>query len=249
MLPIIGITPAYDSENGRLFLRPPYLEAVLDAGGLPVILPLAAGETHIRLLLGMLHGLVLSGGGDLDPAFFHEPPNPRLGEVQPLRDLLELKLTRLALEENLPLLGICRGIQVMNVAAGGSLIQDLPSQRPGGIRHRQTKDRNLTTHRVEVKERSHLGKIVKPFLSEAQNKGMVIEVNSLHHQAVKDLGAGFSASAWSRDGIIEAIEALDRDFAVGVQWHPEDLYKSEKTSRALFTALIEAAGRRMAGRG
>lgn len=245
MRPVIGITPAYDLRNQRLFLRMPYLQAVSSTGGLPVILPLLAGEEVMEQMLGVIHGLILSGGGDLDPAHFGEAPHPQLGEVMALRDRMELRLVHLALQKDLPVLGICRGIQVLNVAGGGTLFQDLPTQRPGGLNHCQSEPREQTTHLVRVKEDSRLGAIIKSALPEIPTDDMIIKVNSLHHQAVKEVAPGFNVSACSPDGIIEAIEAGERLLIIGVQWHPEDLFRTQKAAAALFAALVAAARQRM----
>lgn len=245
MRPVIGITPAFETISSRLFLRSNYLEAVVRAGGLPVILPLTSAEADVEELVILLHGLVLTGGGDVDPAHFGEQPHPGLKEVQPLRDWQEMKLARLALGADIPLLGICRGIQIMNVALGGSLYQDLPDQRPGGIEHFQMEPRTQTTHNVKVEGNSRLKRIVKTQPSESLNHGAGFMVNSLHHQAVKELAGGFIVSAWAPDGVIEGIEAPGHLFYVGVQWHPEDLYDIDETSRALFSALVDASRHKM----
>lgn len=245
MRPIIGISPAYDSNQRRLFLRPPYLEAVARAGGWPLILPLTAAEIDLEGLVSQMHGLLLTGGGDIDPSYFKEDIHPGLREVQPLRDLLELKLVPLALREGIPLLGICRGIQVMNVAMEGSLYQDLPSQRQGPIEHDQPEPRDQPTHLVTVWGQSRLAAAVSPDWSGTLERDIEIKVNSLHHQAVKGLAECFIASAWSPDGLIEGIEAKDHPFALGVQWHPEDLAEKEKAAEALFSALVEASRHRM----
>ncbi|NPV92578.1 MAG: gamma-glutamyl-gamma-aminobutyrate hydrolase family protein [Firmicutes bacterium] len=240
MRPIIGITPAYDTNQQRLFLRPPYLEAVARAGGLPLILPLTEAEVGLEELIPRLHGLLLTGGGDIDPGYFGEEVHPRLREVQPLRDSLEMKLVPLALREGIPLLGICRGIQVMNAAMGGSLYQDLPSQRPGLIQHDQWEPRERPTHLVTIRGGSRLAAAVSPGCSGTRERDIEIRVNSIHHQAVKETAGCFIASAWSPDGLIEGIEAEGHPFALGVQWHPEDL-----AAGALFSALVETSRRRV----
>lgn len=225
MKPVIGITASIVEDCGQLCLRQEYLHAVVKAGGIPVVL---APRWEIDLLeayKGICQGFMLSGGGDLDPSYWGELPSPALANISPIRDCFELGLAQMALAAKKPILGICRGIQVMNVAAGGSLYQDLQT----GMSHQQNAPRSHTFHDIVIEKGSRLGAIIPP--------GQ-IRVNSFHHQAVKRVAEGFAVSALSPDGVIEAIEALE-GFAVGVQWHPEDLRDSG--SAALFGALVESA--------
>lgn len=223
--PVIGITCSIAEECGQLMLRQEYLNAVAAAGGIPVAL---APRLEIHLVAGCLEicqGFLLSGGGDLDPSYWGELPSPALGSISPVRDYFEIALTRMALTAEKPLLGICRGIQVLNVAAGGSLYQDLQT----GMSHQQNAPRSHTFHDIVIEKESRLGAIVQ---------ASRIRVNSFHHQAVQRVAGGFIITALSPDGTIEAIEA-ERGFALGVQWHPEDL--KDPGSAALFSALIESA--------
>ena len=180
--------------------------------------------------VGMVDGILLSGGGDIDPLLFGEEPLRQNGEISPLRDSFELTLCRAALESGLPLFGICRGMQVMNIAAGGTIYQDIPAQTGSTLKHSQQAPRPHGTHSVLPLENSLLAALW------GKNR---VAVNSFHHQAVAQLGEGFSAAAHSPDGIIEAVEREDAPFVLGVQWHPEYLDRH----RGIFNALATAGER------
>ena len=180
-------------------------------------------------------GMLLAGGDDIDPAYYDEKTLPECGLITPIRDTWEMPLCREALHRHLPLLGICRGLQVLNVALGGSLVQDLPSQRPDSpICHQQTQPPEVATHPVRVDAQSRLAHIIG-----AES----LMTNSHHHQAVKQLASGLTATAWAQDGIIEGAEKIDEPFCVAVQWHPERLWSQPDglPHRALFAALVDAA--------
>lgn len=227
--PIIGITPNFSDGTGLYTLSRDYAAAIQAAGGQPVLLlPDAGGD----VLPDFLDGVLFSGGGDIDPLLFGEEPLPQCGEISPLRDRFELPLCRLALDAGMPVLGICRGMQVMNIAAGGNLYQDIAAQAGPALKHSQNAPRPHATHSIVPEEGS--------LLAALWGKGR-IAVNSFHHQAVAELGKGFFAAAHSPDGIVEAIERQDGFFALGVQWHPEAM-KNEEQSR-LFSAFVRAAGR------
>lgn len=212
-----------------------YLNAVERGGGLPVVLtPLHADS--IEPMLDRLSGLCISGGPDLDPATYGEKPHPKLGPIEPEIDVFELTLLKAADRRNMPILAICRGIQVLNVSRGGTLHQHLPDLGRR-VHHRQRKPGGQTTHRVEIAAGS---------LAAATLDGTEVAVNSFHHQAVKDLGRGLRATAWAPDGVVEAIEAPRRDWVLGVQWHAEALSEHEPHSR-LFSEFIRAAQRYGAG--
>lgn len=240
--PLIGITcnikpkgaPEYGTKEEVHLLKEPYVSAVLKAGGHPLLIPAQDDVEAIPFLLDLFHGLVISGGGeDVHPSFYGEEPHPHLGETNPKRNAFELALVREALERDLPLLGICGGHQVLNVAAGGSLIQDIPSQLKGSLCHRPTDDsRDYEYHAVLFEGSSHLADIA--------GAGRA-RVNSSHHQCVKTLAAGFKAAALAEDGVIEAIEGEGYRFVLGVQWHPEVLYGKEPVSTRLIEAFLRAA--------
>jgi putative glutamine amidotransferase len=237
--PLIGITTSLtvDTAPERAYVNIAYIRAVQQAGGLPLLLPPHLAPDVQVALWQRLDGLVLTGGGDIDPARFGQPRHPRTDEVAPPRDELELGLTRRALDEDVPLFAICRGIQVLNVALGGTLIQDLPSERPGAVVHSQREPRAEPTHAVKVMgEGTRLGQILG---------SLELNVNSMHHQAIDRLGAGLREVAWAPDGVIEGVEMPGDDrFVLGVQWHPEELVGHDQAARNLFAAIVDAARRR-----
>jgi len=212
-----------------------YAAAVEAAGGIPVILPVLAPEKAPEVL-EHLQGLLLSGGVDLDPSHYGEDPLPGLGKVTPERDAFELALARRALAAGVPVLGICRGVQVLNVAAGGTLFQDLGSQLEKVLKHRQEAPRWHESHAVRLDPSSRMAAILG--VTEAR-------VNSFHHQAVRVVAPGLRAVAWAPDGVIEAVESVDGGFALGVQWHPEEMWDRYPLHLKPFSALVEAARARL----
>jgi putative glutamine amidotransferase len=208
-----------------------YMRAVERAGGLPVALPPLRDE-NVGPLLEQLSGLLLTGGPDIDPACYGAEPHSELGPIDHDVDVFEIELCRQADRRGLPILGICRGAQVLNVARNGSLIQHLPDTG-GPIEHRQSEPGDRTTHEVQVAPDSSLAQTTG---------GGPVNVNSFHHQAIERLGAGLRPVAWARDGVIEAIEDPDDDshLVLGVQWHAETLTE-EAEQLALFERLVQAA--------
>ncbi|MFI5006400.1 MAG: gamma-glutamyl-gamma-aminobutyrate hydrolase family protein [Solirubrobacterales bacterium] len=233
MRPTIGVTVGYDDRRADFFvLRRDYIRSVEQAGGLPIIL--APGRPDDASdLLDRIHGLVLSGGSDVDPALYGEAPHPKLGKVFRERDDFELALVREALARDMPLLAICRGHQVLNVALGGTLIQDIPSEVTGGLEHDPRRERWERAHPVEIHEGTRLRDILK--------RGAV-SVNSFHHQAIERLGDGLVVSARSCDDqLIEGVELAGRRFVLGVQWHPEAFWNREDGFQDLFEALVSTS--------
>jgi putative glutamine amidotransferase len=233
--PLVGVTTSITVGQSpeRAYVNSAYLEAVQQAGGVPVLLPPQLSKASLERLVRGLDAVLLTGGGDMDPASFGETPHPTLYDVAPSRDALETSVTHMALEKNTPLLAICRGIQVLNVALGGTLYQDVGTEPGTAIQHSQKEARDQATHKVTVAPGSRLAKVLGTD---------DVEVNSFHHQVIKALGRGLKPVAWAPDKLVEGVE-LDDDsrFVVGVQWHPEHLVGGSESARRLFASLIAAA--------
>ena len=215
--------------------RQTYVDAVVRAGGVPLLIPLVADEEVLRALYDRIDGLLLAGGRDVAPSFYGENEHEHLGEVDELRDEVELPLTRWAAEDGKPILGICRGIQVMNVALGGTLYQDINSQIENASNHSISyakEDWTYFAHDLRVDPDSKL----------AQMLGVTaFATNSLHHQSVKDIAPGLRAVAWSPDGVIEGLEGTNGHFIVGVQCHPEALQAQADTRwQGMFRSFVES---------
>ena len=211
-------------------LKQEYLDAVVGAGAIPVVISPDATPAA-DLVAARLDGLMLVGGADVDPANYGETPLNDSVSPAPARDALELALLQSALDRSLPVLAICRGQQVLNVARGGTLWQDLPTQQPDGLRHSQAGEPHTIGHEVRTAAGSLLHRIVG-----SERLG----INSFHHQAVRSLGDGLQPTAWSTDGLVEALEDPSKPFVLGVQWHPEEML-ADPPHRALFDAFVQAA--------
>lgn len=236
--PLIGVTTSVTvgKDPERAYVNSAYLAAIQTAGGLPLPIPPQLDARARDEILARCDGYLLTGGGDLDPATFNEPPHPTLFEVAPARDRLEIALVGFALKTRKPLLAVCRGIQVLNVALGGSLFQDVASDPGTDIQHQQGKPRDEPTHPVKVVAGSRLAQVLGT---------TDLLVNSMHHQAVKAVGRGVVPVAFAPDTLIEGIELEDYDrFVLGVQWHPEELTERDPSARRLFSALVDAAATR-----
>ena len=236
--PLIGISTgkrqASDSPLPFLGAAVTYSEAVSIAGGTPVLIPYTPAEQPLHALFERLDGIILSGGGDIDPAVYHAEPHPQTGGIDPGRDRAEFLLARWAVDEDKPLLAICRGIQVLNVALGGTLIQDIPSEALDALEHAQKPpDFARIMHTVSVTRGTALFRALNATDEE-------LPVNSLHHQAVGQAAAPLCVAARAPDGIIEGVEIPERRFVIGVQWHPEALFKMHTPMRHLFQALVQA---------
>ncbi len=241
-MPVIGIVSRSDHsatwQGYEIYGQgAAYVRSVALAGGAPLIIPLDLEERAWRSLYDRLDGLLFPGGADVDPAYYGEEPHSRLGKVDGPLDQAELVLARWALADGVPTLGICRGIQLINVAAGGTLYQDLPTQYPNALPHACSAPdypREYRAHEVQVEPDSHI----------AAAMGTVrCKTNSRHHQAVKDLALGFRITARAPDGVIEGIEHTETPFVVGVQWHPENLATMDPQMLGLFAAFVEASRR------
>jgi putative glutamine amidotransferase len=238
MKPIIGIPCAMQEPQDELGIGASavpqsYLNALEAVGAVPLPIPITGQESTLRTLYQHLHGLLLAGGVDLDPAHFSESPHPKLGKVDEQRDWVELTLTRWALADGLSLLGICRGIQTLNVVCGGTLWQDISAQVPAAIQHTFYPGHpyNLLAHSVQVESGSRLASALG---------ATEVKVNSLHHQAVKDVGTGLHVTGRAPDGLIEGLEGDGKAWVVAVQWHPEWLLDDEPHMKQLFAAFASA---------
>jgi putative glutamine amidotransferase len=213
-----------------------YYEAVASAGGAPVLIPLLEDIDALRATYDACAGILIPGGVDMDPATYGEPPHEKLGRIDPDRDRVELQLTRWCIEDRKPLLGLCRGLQVINVATGGTLFQDIEAQLAGAIRHDYFPtfgfERAHLSHDVAVLPSSRLRSLVD--LDQ-------LPVNSMHHQGVKRLGAGLVACAHAADGLVEGVESANGHWMVGVQWHPEVFEANDPHTRDLFRGFVDAA--------
>ncbi|MGH9847990.1 MAG: gamma-glutamyl-gamma-aminobutyrate hydrolase family protein [Blastocatellia bacterium] len=234
--PLIGVTMRlYEPENS-FYLRRFYAEAVEAAGGAPVYIPLIPNREYLAALIGRLDGLMLSGSNsDVDPAFYGEEPHPKLGSVTPERDETDLALLEMAEERAMPVLAICFGLQSLNVARGGSLIQDIESQVENPIKHEQGAPANRPSHNIEIEAESLLARLAG---------GVTVRVNSSHHQAIKRVGRNLKVIARAADGVIEAVTDTRADrFVLGVQWHPEVGWQRDNISQAIFKRFIEESNR------
>jgi len=232
---VTGVIRDWDGQP-RAGVNANYVRAVLAAGGLPIIFVPDLSRDETVELFGDCDGLLLTGGEDVDPARYGAAPHPKLGTIDTRRDENELALITEARARDLPILGICRGIQVLNVAFGGTLIQDLPTQRPGAIDHDPPTGRDVRSHRISVTEHSRLAEI----LGEVE-----FDANSFHHQAIDRIGEGLTVTAVAPDGVVEGVESTDaHEWIAAVQWHPEELvHQPDAAELRLFAALITAARR------
>ena len=244
MAPVIGVTATLREDTHAADTRPlgvfvradlDYVNGVAQAGGVPVVLPPVAPEAAETMIRG-IDGLLLSGGSDLHPSYYGKKAHPKLGPTIPERDAFEMRLLELALSRGLPVFGICRGLQLINVSLGGTLYQDLPSQFGEELDHRQDTPKWSPKHEITFDGSSVTGDI---------SGCRELQVNSYHHQAIKELAPGLAVCACSADGVVEAIEG--RDFSerwlVGVQWHAEAMRASDPAHRNLFAAHVAAAER------
>ena len=235
--PLIGITTrnGEDSDGHPLTaLQHSYINAITKAGGVPVLLPSILGEEDLLDLYARVAGILFSGGGDISLKYFDGADHPRICEVDEARDITEISLMRAATKDGKPVLGICRGAQVMNIALGGTLYTHIYDQLPGALDHAYPGDlRRTLVHSVKVDQSSRSAEIFGETL---------LNVNSLHHQGLKDIAPGLRASGYSPDGLVEVVEMPDHPYAVSVQWHPEWLTDQVPMQR-LFKSFVDAAGK------
>ena len=227
-LPIIGVTPLWDAERKSVWMLPDYLEGIKAGGGIPVVLPIEMSEEDANRIVETCDGFLFTGGQDVSPELYGTMDATGTIIPSPERDRLETLLLKKALQADKAVLGICRGLQFINVFFGGTLWQDLPSQHPSDIVHRQGKPYGVPTHKVILKGdlKTQLGKDI-------------LEVNTLHHQAVKDLAGDLIPMAISPDGLIEAARMPGKRFVWAVQWHPEYMFKTDADSLSLFSHFVK----------
>jgi len=237
--PLIGCTTYHKtvSQSPRIEvygLMPAYVEAIRQAGGIPLLIPLGAGEDELQAIFTQIDGILLPGGGDINPHAYHGGTHHSLRDINPQRDQVEIFLAQHAVRHGKPLLAICRGHQIMNVALGGTLWQDIATLMPKAIQHDNylTSPRSFLAHSVQISPQTTLSR----WLNTTE-----IPVNSLHHQGVRDLAPELTTTAVAPDGLIEGVEVNGHPFAVGVQWHPENLIHDNPTMLGLFTGLVTTA--------
>ena len=237
MKPLIGITTTQSKTvygQPTVMLMQSYINAVIQAGGVPVLIPSMIAEDGWDVAYTRLDGILFSGGGDIGAEYSPGDPHPRIDEVEPARDSIELTMIRAAASDDKPFLGICRGCQVVNVALGGNLYTHLLDQLPNALDHSYPGNMRTTlVHEVKIEEGTHFAQI----LGEP-----IIKVNSLHHQGLKDIAPSLRVAGHAPDGLVEAIELPQHPFGLAVQWHPEWLTDQEPT-RNLFRKFVEAAGK------
>ena len=232
--PVICITPSHNTGTDDLSLRPTYVRAVSSAGGLPVVMTLEAESEDLDQLVSLCDGFLFSGGPDPHPFLFGEETQLHCGNVSVTRDRLELALLKKAMAARKPILGICRGIQLINVALGGDIYQDISSQTSSRfpIAHQQPFAYTVPSHHAKVTKDSLLSAVI--------GGQQELEVNSMHHQACRQAAPCLTASAYAPDGLIEALEMPDYPYLLGVQWHPEYLWQTDKGAANIFKSFIEA---------
>ena len=229
MKPLIGLMPLWDDEKESLWMLPGYMDGIATADGIPFMLPLTDSEEDIKQLVGICNGFLFTGGHDVSPELYAEKPIGNLVSCCRKRDIMENIVLRIAIEKDKPILGICRGIQFINAALGGTLYQDLPTQHPTEIEHHQKPPYDQPVHKVDIVPGSPLYSLI----GESR-----IAVNSYHHQAIKQLAPSLVAMAYSEDGLVEAVHKRDQSFMWAVQWHPEFMWMTDVNSRKIFKAFI-----------
>jgi putative glutamine amidotransferase len=241
--PLIGVAtqtlPPIEGERPPCWIMGQrYIEALRATGAAPILLPLLTHDPDaMRDIFDRLDGVFLTGGVDVDPSRYGENKHPLCGTTDPDRDAIELMLLKHAMDHHLPVLAVCRGIQILNVACGGTLYQDVSAQVPAAMKHDYfptpaNPSRTYLAHDITVTP----GSLLADILGET-----VVSVNSMHHQAIKDLAAGLKPTAFAPDGIIEAVEGTNGQYLIAVQWHPEELADSQPGMRRLFSSFVEAA--------
>lgn len=232
--PLIGVLPLYDSTKKSIWMYPGYTDGIIEAGGIPLVLSLLETEDDIDEIADRLDGFVFSGGQDVDPQYYREPVLKYSNELYPPRDRLETKLLNVVIKRNKPIFGVCRGLQLINVALGGSLYQDINEQMDRDIQilHEQQTNFEYPVHDVWIQKNTQLHDIL------GTDK---IRVNSMHHQGISVLSPKLMATAYSDDGLVEAIEIPEITFGLAVQWHPEFLWREDEKTLNLFKTFVDAS--------
>lgn len=227
--PVIGVIPLFDYNKNSYWMLPGYFGGIIEAGGLPVMLPLTSDSADIEQITSMCDGFLFTGGQDVDPKLYSARKTGACGECSPERDFMEEKLLKRAMEADKPILGICRGIQFINAALGGTLLQDIPSQFSDTITHCQKPPYDVPIHEVNIRADSPLYDLLK---------ADTIPVNSYHHQGVRALSPELLPMAEAPDGLIEAVYAPNKKFLWAVQWHPEFSYLKDGNSCLIFKEFV-----------
>lgn len=229
---VIGITPLWDTDRSSLWMLPGYWRGIEKFGAIPLVLPLTSDPAALEVYLTLCDGFLFTGGQDIDPRIYGESFSPACGEIASERDRMDWYLVTKAVASDKAVLGICRGLQLMNAVFGGSLYQDLPSEHPSELHHRMQAPYDRPAHDVSLVTDSPLERLVK---------SSTLAVNSCHHQGIKEIAPDFQAMAIATDGLCEAIWMPEKPFVWAVQWHPEVDYEKRQESRDLFMRFIVAA--------
>lgn len=229
--PVIGVIPLYDEERDSVWMIPGYLQGILEAGGIPIIIPLYVSTEEIEQLNKMIDGYLLTGGHDVEPELYGRHRTSYCGVACKERDSLEQMLYEIAYRDNKAVLGICRGIQLINVLHGGTLYQDIPREYNQDIEHHMTPPYDRTVHNIKIEKSSPLYEL----LTEE-----TLAVNSYHHQGIDELGKNLSIMAVAEDGLVEGVYVPNKKFIWGIQWHPELIYRKDTAQKSILRAFIEA---------
>lgn len=231
MKPIVGVMPLWDDDKESVWMLPGYLDGIREAGGIPVIFPLTTEEDDLKKIMDLCDGFLFTGGQDVSPELYREEPLAGLVDTCPERDQMESFVLRNAIRSDKPVFGICRGIQFINAALGGTLYQDLPSQQPSSVEHHQQPPYDVPVHEVTIIKDSPLYQLLQT---------EQLPVNSYHHQAVHTLAPELKTMAVSSDGLIEGVYLPGKKFLWAVQWHPEFSWETDEYSRKIFRAFIQS---------
>ena len=242
--PIIGVMSLVDEEKDSLWMLPGYFDGIIEAGGIPVMLPLIEDMESVKQIANSFDGFVFSGGPDVDPKYYNKDDEVGNLRLCPQRDSFEMALIKEVIELDKPILGICRGLQLINVSLGGTLYQDLPKQFESEIVHSQERPYDVGSHIVTMVKGSKFYDLVCNSTYEEpnyyNNDGETLSVNSCHHQGIKDLAECLVPMANAADGLVEAFEMPEKRFLWAFQWHPEFMHKKDQVSRSIFKTFVDS---------